>query len=141
MYIVSLDVGTRTIGVARGELTTKIITPLLTLRRKSVRVDTDRLTRLCQEQRAEKIVVGLPYEEDGKEGRSARLARQIGEALKEKTGLELYYQDERYSTVEARYRLSEAGTKARKQKRMIDQVAAVVILEDWFSMNKRPPSL
>ena len=69
---------------------------------------------------------------EGNEGRSARLARQVGEALGARTGLPIHYQDERYSTVEASRRLSEQCLSARDQRAVIDQAAAAVILQDWL---------
>jgi putative Holliday junction resolvase len=77
-------------------------------------------------------VVGLPIELSGKEGRSARLARQVGDMLAEKTGLPLVYHDESFSTVEAETRLQTLGKNEQQRKEMIDQIAAVVILEDWW---------
>jgi len=79
------------------------------------------------------VVVGLPYELDGTEGRSARLARQIGEALGEASGVPIHYQDERYSTVVAEERLRMAGRNARRRKETIDQAAAAVILGDYLN--------
>jgi len=133
MKILALDVGTKTIGIAIGWTTNQITQPVLTLQRKSVKKDSLRLQEICRKQEIDCLVVGLPLELDGKEGRSARLARQVGDALQERTGLPLHYQDERYSTVEAENRLQEAGKSALERKAIIDQVAAMVILEDWFS--------
>lgn len=137
--ILALDVGTRTIGVARADTAARLPAPLLTVARKGVRADCARLQRVCAEQGAVEIVVGLPLELDGGEGRSARLARQVGESLAELTGLPVHYQDERYSTVEASRRLQLAGYSARDQRARIDQAAATVILEDWLEGFDRPP--
>ncbi len=130
--ILSLDVGTRTIGIARVEVGSSLVSPHSTLSRKGVRKDVIRLQALCEELVAEAVVVGLPFEKDGGEGRSARLARQVGDALGEATELPIHYQDERYSTVEASRRLREAGHSAKAQRSIIDQAAAAVILEDWL---------
>jgi putative Holliday junction resolvase len=130
--ILSLDVGTKTIGIARVLDGTRLAAPHSTLARKGVKKDVARLNALCTQLRATAVVVGLPYELDGAEGRSARLARQVGDALGEASGLPIHYQDERYSTVEASRRLYEAGHSSRDQKRIIDQAAAAVILEDWL---------
>ena len=128
--ILALDVGTKTIGVARA--LGSMAFPVTTLRRKGVRHDTEQLFQLCRKNNATTVVVGLPLELDGNEGRSARLARQIGDALGERTGLPIAYQDERYSTVEASRLLSEQGLTARQQRSVIDQAAAAVILQDWL---------
>lgn len=130
--ILALDVGTKTIGIARASLGTSLASPHSTLSRQGVNKDVARLVSLCAAEQAGAVVVGLPYELDGTEGRSARLARQVGEALAAASGLPVHYQDERYSTVEASRRLHEAGHSARDQRSIIDQAAAAVILEDWL---------
>ena len=131
--ILALDVGTRTIGIARGDDRARLPTPHSTLARKGVAADCRHLAQVCRKEEAVAVVVGLPYELDGGEGRSARLARQVGEALAALTGLPVHYQDERFSTLEASHRLQAAGYSARQQKERIDQAAAAVILQDWFA--------
>ena len=126
-----LDVGTKTIGVARGTQELGLVTPLTVLSRKSVRADSSRIAALCQEHEVRTIVVGLPLMLDGTEGRSVRLARQIGEALRT-LGFSVFYQDERFSTIEAHRRLLDAGHSSRKRKASIDAAAAAVILEAWL---------
>jgi len=130
--IIALDVGTRTIGIARANTASGLATPHSTLSRKGVKKDTVRLVHLVNELQAEAIVVGLPYELDDTEGRSARLARQIGDALTEATGLPVHYQDERYSTVVAEEKLRDSGYDGRQRKAIIDQAAAAIILDDWL---------
>ena len=87
---------------------------------------------MIEERSAEKIVVGLPYELDGSEGRSARLARQIGEALRDLTELEIVYVDERYSSVAAEQQLLAVDMSRNRRKQVIDQQAAVVILQTYL---------
>ena len=130
--ILSLDVGTKTIGMARGSAGTGLAAPLLTLSRRSVRQDSVRIAEICREQGATCIVVGLPLQLDGVEGRSARLARQVGDAVAALLDIELHYHDERFSTVEAERRLREAGRSWSRRKELIDAAAAAVILEDWL---------
>ena len=79
MKILALDVGTKTIGVATGWTSNQITQPLVTLQRKSVKKDAVQLQTICQQQSIEHLVVGLPLELDDQEGRSARLARQVGD--------------------------------------------------------------
>jgi putative Holliday junction resolvase len=130
--ILALDVGTKTIGIARAGAGANLATPHSTLTRAGVKKDVARLAQLCAALDVTVVVVGLPYELDGGEGRSARLARQVGDALGAETGLQVHYQDERFSTVEASRRLQAAGHSARDQRAIIDQAAAAVILEDWL---------
>ncbi len=130
--VLGLDVGTRTIGVAQADLRSAFPSPVCTLSRKGVKTDVLRLAELCRTHKVAQIVVGMPYELDGAEGRSARLARQVGEALAALTALPVEYQDERYSTVDAAEQLRAAGLDSRKQREVIDQAAAMVILSAWF---------
>lgn len=132
MKALGLDVGTKTIGLAIGVIERKLARPLTTLARKSVRKDTDEMVVICKKHQITHLVVGLPIELSGEEGRSARLARQVGDMLAEKTGLPLTYHDEGFTTVEAETRLQTLGKTERERKEMIDQIAAVVILEDWW---------
>ena len=131
--IIALDVGTKTIGIARAMSAAGIPTPHSTLSRKGVKTDVSKLVHLIRELNVETIVVGLPFELDDTEGRSARLARQIGQALEEVTGMEIHFQDERYSTVVAEERLRAAGYDGRQRKERIDQAAAAVILGDYLA--------
>jgi|TARA_B100000530_G_scaffold300070_1_gene220623 putative Holliday junction resolvase len=131
--IVALDVGTKTIGIAKARDGGGIPSPHSTLSRKGVKTDVVKLAHILSELQATVLVVGLPLELDDSEGRSARLARQIGDALAEATGLPLHYQDERYSTVVATERLQAAGYDGHKRKEIIDQAAAAVILEDFLA--------
>jgi len=106
--------------------------PVYTLSRKGVRKDVAALAATCEEREIRTLVVGLPLELDSSEARSARLARQIGVALAELTGLPLVYIDERYSSVEAERRLIEADLSRARRKEVIDQEAAVIILQSWL---------
>jgi putative Holliday junction resolvase len=131
-YHVALDVGTKTIGLARAAVGTRLAHPQHTLSRRGLKRDIPALCDIFASWgTVETAVVGMPYELDGSEGRSARLARQVGEAL-EQRGFTVAYQDERFSTVEASRRLHEGGMDSRRQKGVIDQAAAAVILEDWL---------
>lgn len=133
---IGLDVGTKTIGVALTDRLGLLAHPVCTLSRKGVRQDVDRLERLFVEHEVRAVVVGLPYELDGSEARSARLARQIGEEITKRTELPVHYVDERYSSVDAERRLIQAGMSRAKRKEVIDQAAAVVILETWMDLRR-----
>lgn len=138
--VLALDVGTKTIGLAGTDPMRMLALPLHTLARQSVVKDADALALLCRQRKVSQLVVGLPLELDGSEGRSARLARQVGEALVQRTGLPLCWVDERFSTVEARHRLRQAGLDERAQRAVVDAAAAAVILEDWMDAQRPPVS-
>lgn len=130
--VMALDVGTKTIGVALSDPTRMLASPSHTVRRQSVRVDCAGLVAVAQERQVEEIVVGLPLELDGSEARSARLARQVGEALREATELPVHYVDERFSSVDAERQLIAADVSRARRKQVIDQQAAVLILQSFL---------
>lgn len=135
--IIALDVGTKTIGVARSH-GVAFAEPWFTLARAGVAKDVAQLAQRLRAARPTQVVVGLPLELDGAEGRSCRLARQVGEALAAATGWPVAYQDERWSTLEAADRLHATGWSARDQKSQIDAAAAAVILEAWLRVQAGP---
>jgi putative Holliday junction resolvase len=131
----ALDVGTKTIGVATSAGVLPVATAWFTLDRAGVRKDVARLISAVEGERhrVEAVIVGLPLEMDEAERRICRLARQVGDALAEQTGWPVIYQDERWTTIEARRRLETKGIFGRRQKETLDAEAAAVILEDWLS--------
>ena len=130
-WIVGLDVGSNTIGMARLEGDSGLARPLETIQRRGVARDLDALLAKLSTETVQAFVVGLPLDAFGREQRSTQLARQIGTALEERTGKTVYYQDESHSTLEAEHRLREAGVRESKWAERIDSWAAV-ILEDWL---------
>jgi putative holliday junction resolvase len=74
----------------------------------------------------------MPYELDGTESRSARLARQVGDGLATLSGLEVHYVDERFSSVEAERALVKQDVSRKRRKEVIDQAAAVLILQGFL---------
>lgn len=130
--VVGLDVGTKTIGVALSDPTRMLASPVHTVSRKGVRKDIEALVTLLDGKGVDAAVVGLPFELDGSEDRSARLARQIGEALSGATDWPVFYVDERFSSVDAERQLIAAGMSRQRRKEVIDQQAAVLILQSWL---------
>lgn len=133
--VLALDVGTKTIGVAVTDPLRMFGQPVVTLSRQGVARDVEALLSLLAEYDPDVIVVGMPFELDGSEARSARLARQIGDGLAEASGKPVAYQDERYSSVEAERSLIGMNVSRARRKQVIDQAAAVVILESWLREN------
>lgn len=130
--VIGLDVGTKTIGVAVSDPLRMFAQPLLTVSRKGLKQDIPVLVAIVRTKEVEEIVVGLPLELDGSETRSARLARQVGDALAEATALPVRYIDERFSSVEAERALIRADVSRKRRKAVIDQAAAVLILQGFL---------
>ena len=130
--VVGLDVGTKTIGVALSDPTRMLASPVHTVARQGVRRDIEALLALLDGKGVDAAVVGLPLELDGTEDRSARLARQVGTALAAVTDWPVAYVDERFSSVDAERQLIAAGMSRQRRKEVIDQQAAVLILQSWL---------
>jgi putative Holliday junction resolvase len=129
---IGLDVGTKTIGIAVSDPMGWFAQPVKTLGRRGVAKDVAAMAPICREKGVKTIVVGLPLELDGSETRSARLARQIGDAMGAALGLPVVYIDERYTSVEAERSLIEANLSRARRKEVIDQAAAALILQSWL---------
>jgi putative Holliday junction resolvase len=122
-----VDPGRVRIGVAVSDAEGLLAVPLETVRAGSGQ--WRRLAELAAETAAVEIVVGLPLLLSGGEGQSAHDARDFGGRLAERTGLPVRLVDERLSTVEASRSLRGAGQSARSSRTVVDQAAAVVVLQ------------
>jgi len=129
---IGLDVGTKTIGVAMSDTIGMIANPVVTLSRKSVVRDVQSICELVSARKVTTAVVGLPLELDGTEARSAKLARQIGAELRAQAAIPVLYVDERYSSVDAERQLISTHMSRAKRKKVIDQQAAVLILQSYL---------
>jgi putative holliday junction resolvase len=92
-----------------------------------------RITQLAAQRKIRTLVVGLPLRLDGSEGSSALRVRQLANQLRAALpAIPLVFQDETYTTATASEKMREAGRKAHQQKQLIDQLAAVEILNLWM---------
>ncbi len=134
LRILALDVGKRRIGLAATDATGTLVLPLQVLRRTNLTADLDLLLAVIDERRVKLLLLGMPRREDGSDGPMGREGRFLARKLMAaRPSLRLATHDEAYSTVEAEQRLRERGMNARDQRRVIDAMAAVVILEDWLA--------
>ncbi len=129
----ALDVGSRTIGIAVSDPLGVIAQPVETWSRVGRRRDVEHVAGVAREREVERIVVGLPIRTDGGEGPEAEEARRIADGLLGVLeGVEVVFQDERFTTAQAERALIQADVRRRKRKQVIDQVAAVLILQAWL---------
>jgi putative Holliday junction resolvase len=125
---IGVDVGSRRVGVARSDATGALAVPVQTLARG--RGDLEALVALVHEHEAVEVVVGLPLGLDGSEGDAARLARAYAEQVAAAVApVPVRTLDERLTTVTAQRGLQEAGRSVRTSRDVVDQAAAVVIVQ------------
>ena len=132
-----LDVGSHTIGVAISDELGISAQGLKTLRRKSIEEDFGELSAIIRQYDIESIVVGLPKNMNGTLGKQAEFIFQWIEILKNKISLPVATWDERLTTVGATRVLLEADLSRRKRKKVIDKVAAVLILQGYLDQMGR----
>jgi putative Holliday junction resolvase len=137
MRIMGLDIGTRTIGIAISDELGITAQGLKTLRRKSMEEDFKEIAAIIRQFEIEEIIVGLPKNMDGTLGRQAEKVLKWMEALKDKTKIPVATWDERLSTVGASKILLEADLSRSKRKKVIDKVAAVLILQGYLDQGRR----
>lgn len=132
-----IDVGTVRIGVAVSDPDGILATPVETVRRDRGNGHLRRLASLVGELDVVEIVVGLPRTLADRAGASANDAVAMATALGARVGsVPVRLADERLTTVTATRSLREAGVRARQQRGMIDQAAAVAILQGWLDQRR-----
>ena len=129
-----LDVGTVRIGMALSDETGTIASPHGSM---DAKMAFDKLVQkirvVCETNDVGTLVLGMPLTMNGEaRGKSARLARKVGAALGAALGLEVVYMDERFTTSQAERALIGANVRRQKRKRVIDKVAAALILQSYL---------
>jgi putative Holliday junction resolvase len=142
-----VDVGKVRVGVARCDPDGILATPLATVPRDEPPPDGDKayisqdirvIADLVREYEAIEVVVGLPVTLSGAEGPAAQYVRSYVQVLAVAIApVAVHLQDERMSTVVAGRRLSESGVRGRRQRAIVDQAAAVEILQQWLEQRRR----
>ena len=132
MRIMSLDVGSRTIGIACSDALVMTAQGIETIRRTSLEKDFNRLQELITEYEVHELVVGMPKNMNGTKGERAEKTEEFVEKMKKVIDLPVTYWDERLSTVMAERQLIAADVSRKKRKSVIDKMAAVVILQGYL---------
>ena len=133
MRALGIDLGEKRIGIAVSDSNGKVATPIQVLvRSKSTKQDHNKINELVNEWEAEIVVVGMPYSLNGSKGPAARLVEKEVEKLSDSISVPVTIHDERLTTVMAEKELDVQGLNSKKQRGVIDQVAASVILQSWL---------
>ncbi|MCH8096587.1 MAG: Holliday junction resolvase RuvX [Proteobacteria bacterium] len=127
--LLGLDVGSKTIGLALSDVTLTIASPLETLKRTRFGDDAERLVRLIEEFAVGALVIGLPINMDGSEGRRCQSVRAFTDNLMARIDIDICFWDERLSTLAAERMLIEADLSRRRRGQLIDKAAAAYILQ------------
>ena len=138
MRIMALDVGDRTIGVACSDEGLILASPIETIARRGPKADAIRVAELVKEKEVARVIAGLPLTLRGEEGRQSDKVRAFVDVLKRRLRIPVEFWDERLTTREAERTLIEADLSRAKRKSVIDQMAAVLILQSYLDARARP---
>ncbi len=132
MKAMGIDYGEARIGVALSDLLKMLASPYTTYHAKGGDEDVQFFLDLINREKVDTLVVGLPYNMQGEEQAIAIKAREFGNVLAERSGCKLVLVDERMTSVVAEDILKQKYRDWRERKKHLDEVAAMVILQDYL---------
>lgn len=136
MIIMAIDYGDVRTGIAVCDKFEMLASPVCVITQRNVDLLTEEIEKLAQQYKVEQFVVGLPKNMDSSYGSRAEKCEEFAKNLSDKTGIEYVMRDERLTTVSAHNALNTTNTRGKKRKAVVDQVAAVVILQDYIDFRK-----
>ncbi len=133
MRVIGIDLGSKRIGIALSDSDLTVATPLDVIERSgNVENDHIAILKITDEWEVKRIIVGLPISLDGTLGASAQSVIDEISRLGNLTDIPIETHDERFTTVTAEQILLQQNIKRDKKKRVIDKVAAAIILQGWI---------
>ncbi len=136
MKIMSIDYGDARTGIAFCDKNETLAFPFTVINEKYVAKLILKLCAIIEEERPEKIIIGLPRNMDGSCGFRCDACKAFAAELAENTEIPIDFQDERLTTVMAHNVLSANNVKGKKRKENVDAVSAVMILQSYIDKNK-----
>lgn len=132
----AIDYGDVRTGIAVCDKFEMLASPVCSVTQRNPDILIEEISKLAEQYKAEQFVVGLPKNMDSSCGSRAEKCEEFAKNLSEKTGIPYVMRDERLSTVYAHNALNSTNTRGKKRKAAVDQVAAVVILQDYIDFRK-----
>lgn len=136
MIIMAVDLGKARTGIAVCDKTQFLASPLCVIEERNQERLAEKVALAAEQEKAERIVVGLPRNMDGSEGESAQNARIFAENLEKLVSVPIIMQDERCTTMIAHRYLNDTNVRGKKRKQTVDAVAATVILQTYLDSLK-----
>jgi putative holliday junction resolvase len=138
MRIMALDIGDRTIGVACSDEGLILASPVETIRRRGPKADSIRVDTLVKERGVSRVIAGLPAQGEGEAGPQSVKVDEFVAVLRRRLKVPVEMWDERLTTREAERTLIAADLSRARRKQVIDQMAAVLILQTWLDAHALP---
>lgn len=130
--LIGLDVGSKTIGVAFSDLLGLTAQGSHVWKRCGLTRDLAHIIELCEKENVTQIIIGQPKRTDGTLGPEAKKVARFAQTVEQHTGKKVVLWDERFTTKIAEQSLIESGLSREKRRRVIDQVAAALILQNYI---------
>lgn len=130
--MLGLDVGSKRIGIAVSDPLGITAQGLETLQRQNKRLDFEKLEKLARDYSVAEVVVGFPLRMSGAEGVQAEKMHRFADELRERLQIPVHLWDERLTSAEANRLLRETEMSIQRRAQVIDQMAAVLILQSWM---------
>lgn len=138
MRFLGLDLGSKTLGMATSDLTGTIATSYKTIRhQENYNQLIEEIVKVVDQENIEAIVLGFPKNMDNTIGPKGELSIKLQEKLKNKLNIPIYLQDERLTTRQAENILIDNNTSRKKRKKVIDSMAATIILQSFLDKKGR----
>lgn len=137
MRYIGLDLGSKTLGISLSDASGIIASSYKIIRHnEEYEKLVDEVKKIIDEYNIEKIVLGLPKNMNGTIGPKGELSYKFKKMLEDKLNLEVILEDERLSTVEANKMLISNDTSRKKRKKVVDSLAATIILQSYLDKKK-----
>ncbi len=136
MVILAVDYGDVRTGIAVCDKFETLASPVTVITQRNAEILLEEIKDIALKYKAEQIVVGLPKNMDSTEGERALKCKDFAHKLNQISGIETVMRDERLTTVSAHNVLNTTNTRGKKRKAVVDQVAAVFILQDYIDYRR-----
>ncbi len=137
MKIMSLDIGTKRIGIAVSDEMGITANGIETLKRSETKKDILKIKDIASELKVEKLVIGIPYNTDGSISKNGQMIKKFSEKLEKELSLPVVYINETFTTMDAESYLLEANMSRKKRKKVIDKLSAVIMLQEYLEQNRQ----
>ena len=137
MKVLGIDFGDARVGIATSDYGENLATAQGTIKVSGINDAVKKVSEKSIELGAEKLVIGLPKNMDGSLSYRAERTQRFADMLKEATGLEYEFMDERLSTMEAYRYLNATEFNGKKRRNVIDTLSAQIILQSWLDSKKK----
>ncbi len=139
MKIMAIDLGDERTGLAVCDKTEFLASPIGTIIESDQNQILKQVAAAIKEHNTEMVIVGCPRNMDGSYGKRAKKCEQFAELLKKALCIPIVLWDERQSTMQAHQYLNSTNTRGKHRKKVIDEVAATIILQSYLSYRKNHP--